>query len=132
MKRILYILIALAALCSCGGKSLKVTDPAERQALRTRDAAECPADSLFTAKTVEITLGITDRIKPKALLSDFRQSMAESEQEKPVEKVKEAYASVKSAHSAEYGPGLTLYCAVMLVALVVVIIVKIFKALFKK
>lgn len=131
MKRYLLIILALLALTGCAGKkhSLKVTDPAERAALRTRDAS-CPIDSIFSAKAVKTTFNVVGQVKPKALVEDFKAAQ-DTTIVKPVERAKTAYASVKELRAGEYSPGLTIYSAAIVLLFVIMMLVKILRALFK-
>ena len=130
-KRITAILLTILALAGCStGKSLKVTDPVQRDALRTRNAT-CPIDSVFTGASLKTTFNIVSRIKPGALISDFKEAQSLSQETKEVDKVRESYRKVKEVHSADYSPALTIYMTIMLLALIVIIIVKTARALFK-
>ena len=131
MKKVLIvILIVLPFLGFMSCTSLEVKDPSERAALRTRDTS-CPIDSVFTATSLRATFNIVDRIKPKALLTDFREAQAVSQETKALARVKDSYNKVRQEHSEEYSPGLTIYMALMLLALVVIVLVKTARALFK-
>ena len=131
MKRIVIILLAILTLAGCSdGKSLKVTQPEQRAALRTRDAS-CPIDSVFTGASLKTTFNIVDRIKPKALVSDFIEAQSLSQEARKFDKAKESYLKVKEEHSSDYSPALTIYMTIMLLALIVIIIVKTARALFK-
>lgn len=131
MKRFLLILLTILAVTACGGKkSLKVTDPEERHAMRTRDL-DCPIDSVFTAKAIKTTFDLTGSIKPKAFISDFKETLAASEEEKALEKAKSAYNSVKTDHAADYNTGLTIYTVAIVLVFAVMMLVKIFRAIFK-
>ena len=131
MKRITVILLAILTLAGCsGGKSLKVTQPEERAALRTRDAS-CPIDSVFTSASLETTFNIAGRIKPKALISDFKEAQSLSQETKETAKIKESYRKVKEEHSSDYSPALTIYMTIMLLVLIVIIVAKTARALFK-
>lgn len=130
MKRTIILLLAVLALVGCGGrKSLKVTDPAERIAMRTRDAS-CPIDSVFTAKGRKITFDIVGQVKPKALVADYKEALNLSTETRTMARAKGAYASVKETKAEEYNPGLTIYCTIMIIAFVLIVLGKVIYALF--
>ena len=72
-----------------------------------------------------------DRIKPKALVTDFKEAHSLSQETNELTKIKESYKAVKEEHSSDYSPALTIYMVIMLLALIVIIIVKTARALFK-
>ena len=128
MKRILALFLAVLTIAGCG--RLKVDDPAERAALRTRDAS-CPIESVFSAQGLKTTLSIAGRIKPGRLLDDYKQARTVCEQTKPLAKAKEAFAKVKEEKAGEYSPGLTLYSTIMFLAFIVIVLAKTGLAIFK-
>lgn len=131
MKKLITILLAVLALTGCGQKtSLKVDDPAARAAMRTRDAS-CPIDEVLSAKGMKATLNIFGEIKPKALLTDYRQALSVSEETKSMARAKDAFEAVRKDHAGEYNPGLTLYSTIMFLAFVVIVLFKTFRAIFK-
>lgn len=132
MKRFLLVLLVFAVCSACGGKkhSLKVTDPSERLSMRTRDA-ECPIDSLFTAKSLRTTFNVVETIKPGYLLKDCKVVLDTLSEDKPANKVREVYDSVRNNHSDAYNPGLTVYSAVVVLVFAVMMLVKIIRAIFK-
>ena len=110
-------------------KSLKVTDPAERAAMRTR-VDSCSVREAFGAKGCRIAFNVVSQVKPKVLVSDYKEALSLSTQTGTMEKVKEAFATVKETKSEIYNPGLTVYCTVMLVAFVPIVLGKVVYALF--
>lgn len=132
MKKYIIILIAAVLFAGCGGKkqSLKVEDPAERAALRTRDAS-CPIDSIFTSDGAATAFQVFSKVRPKAFLKDFREAESALTDVKPSDRFKEAYASVKKDHAEEYNPGLTIYCTVIVLFFVVLVLFKVIRAIFK-
>lgn len=130
MKKIIILLLAVLAVAGCGAKkSIKVTDPAERAAMRTRDAS-CPVGEAFSPKGLKIALNVAGQIKPKALVADYREAVGESTETKALAKVKGAYNSVKETRAGEYNPGLTIYCTLMFIAFVLIVLGKVVYALF--
>lgn len=130
MKKIIILLLAVLAMVGCGSKkSLKVTDPAERAAMRTR-VDSCSVREAFGAKGCRIAFNVVSQVKPKALVSDYKEALSLSTQTGTMEKVKEAFATVKETKSEIYNPGLTVYCTVMLVAFVLIVLGKVVYALF--
>lgn len=130
MKKVILILLALLALTGCGKKgSLKVTDPAERAAMRTRDTS-CPYDSVLTAKGLKITFNVISQIKPKKLAADYKEAKLASAETKPIAQMKDAYATVKKDQAEVYNPGLTIYCTVMFIAFVLIVLGRVIYALF--
>lgn len=132
MKRYLLILLAVLVCAGCGGKkkSLKVEDPVQRAALRTRDAS-CPIDSMFTSNALGKTFDIVGQVKPKALFTDFKEAMSDTSSVKPLEKVKNSWSSVKAEHSEEYSSGLTVYSTVIVLLFVFLLLFKVIRAIFK-
>lgn len=131
MKKLVVLLLAVLALASCGKKeSIKVTDPDEIQALRTRDAS-CPVDSVLSPEGAKIIFNVVGRVKPKAFVSDFFNAKKVSEKDKSMEKIKEAYSVVKETKAQEYSPGLTIYASVMIVLFVIFMLLRLFRAIFK-
>ena len=128
MKRLLLIVLTILTCISCGRN--KVTDPAQRRELRTRDIT-CPIDSVLSPKAVKTTFNITGTVKPEAFINDYKESYAACTAEKPADKIKEAYKSVKEKHSADYNPGLTIYSVMMLLVFVILMLVKILRAIFR-
>ena len=130
MKKIFFLLLAVLTFAGCGNRqSLKVTDPAEKAAMRTRDAS-CPVNEVFSAKGLKIAFNVVNQVKPKALVSDFKEAYGISEETKTLARVKGAYASVKETRAGEYNPGLTIYCTVMIIAFVLIVLGKVVYALF--
>ena len=130
MKKIIILLLTVLAMVGCGSKkSLKVTDPAERAAMRTR-VDSCSVREAFGAKGCRIAFNVVSQVKPKALVSDYKEALSLSTQTGTMEKVKEAFATVKETKSEIYNPGLTVYCTVMLVAFVLIVLGKVVYALF--
>lgn len=131
MKRLIAILLAILALAGCGKKtSLKIEDPAQRAALRTRDAS-IPVDKVLSAEGLKTTFNILGEIKPKALVSDFKAANAASEETKALAKAKDAYATVQKDHAEDYNPGLTIYSTVMFLMFIVIVTIKTIRAIFK-
>ncbi|MCF0165618.1 MAG: hypothetical protein HUJ89_00325 [Bacteroidales bacterium] len=131
MKRFLLVLLAVTLLAGCGGKkSLKVEDPVQRAALRTRDT-ECPVDSLFTAKGVKTAFSVFSQVKPKAFIRDFKEAQSDTTALKPLEKIRASYAAVKEEHSTEYSPGLTIYSTIIFLVFIFLTLFKVIRAIFK-
>lgn len=131
MKRLVAIILAVLTLAGCGSRtSIKVNDPSERAALRTRDAS-CPAGDVLSAKGLKTTLDVFGEIKPKAFLKDYRQAASVSEETKAAAKVRGAFETVKEEHSGEYNPSLTLYSTIMFLAFFVIVVIKTIRAIFK-
>ena len=130
MKRIIILLLAVLAVVGCGSKqSLRVTDPAERAAMRTR-VDSCTVKEAFGAKGRRIAFDVSSKVKPKALAADFKEAMGQSTETKILAKAKGAFASVKEAKAEEYNPGLTVYCTIMIIAFVLIVLGKVIYALF--
>ena len=132
MKRYLVVFLTLLLLVGCGGKkSLKVEDPAQRAALRTRDT-ECPIDSLFTSRGVKTAFNVFSQVKPKAFIRDFKEARSKVDPSlKFLEKIKTAYGAVKEEHSKEYSPGLTIYSTIIFLVFIILTLFKVIRAIFK-
>ena len=129
MKKIVILLLTVLAVVGCGSKkSLKVTDPAERAAMRTR-VDSCSVREAFGAKGCKIAFNVVSQVKPKAFVADYKEALSLSTETKSMEKVKGAFATVKETKSGIYNPGLTIYCTVMLIAFVLIVLGKVVFAL---
>ena len=130
MKKIVILLLTVLAVVGCGSKkSLKVNDPAERAAMRTR-VDSCSVREAFGAKGCKIAFNVVSQVKPKAFVADYKEALSLSTETKSMEKVKGAFATVKETKSGIYNPGLTIYCTVMLIAFVLIVLGKVVFALF--
>ena len=130
MKKIILLLITITTIVGCGSrKSLNVTDPAEREAMRTR-VDSCTVKEAFGAKGLKIAFNITDQVKPKSLVTDYKEALSLSTETKPMAKARGALSTVKETKSEIYNPGLTIYCTVMLIAFVLIVLGKVLFALF--
>ena len=130
MKKIIILLLTVLAMVGCGSKkSLKVTDPAERAAMRTR-VDSCSVREAFGAKGCRIAFNVVSQVKPKALKADYKEALSLSTETKTLARARGAFATVKETKSEIYNPGLTVYCTVMLVAFVLIVLGKVVYALF--
>lgn len=130
MKKIIILLLLVLAVIGCGSKkSLQVSDPAKREAMRTR-VDSCSFREAFGAKGCKITFNVVSQIKPKDLLADYKEALSLSTETKSMEKVKGAFDTVKESKSEIYNPGLTIYCTVMLIAFVLIVLGKVVYAFF--
>ena len=131
MKRYLLIILAVLVCAGCSSKkSLKVEDPAERAAMRTRHDT-CTVGSAFSPKGLAIAFDVARQVKPKAFKKDMKEARAASAEEKPLAKIKDAFSTVQKEHSEEYNPGLTLYSMATILVFVILMIFKIIRAIFK-
>ena len=102
MRKIIILLLAILAMVGCGSKkSLKVTAPAERAAMRTR-VDSCSVPEAFGAKGCKIAFNVISQVKPKALVSDYKEALSLSTETGTMEKVKGAFATVKETKSGIY------------------------------
>ena len=130
MKKVLFLLLSVLLLAGCGSRqSMKITDPAERAAMRTRDES-CSAKEAFSLKGLKLALNVVSQVKPKTLVADYKEALSLSTETKSLARTRGAFESVKQAKSSEYNPGLTLYCSLMLVAFVLIVLGKVIYALF--
>lgn len=130
MKKIIILLLAVLAVVGCGSKkSLKVTDPAERAAMRTR-VDSCTVKEAFGAKGRKIAFNVASQVKPKTLKADYKEALSLSTETKSLAKARGAFATVKETKADQYNPGLTIYCTVMFIAFVLIVLGKVIYALF--
>lgn len=130
MRRLAYILMMVLLLAGCG-KKVKVTDPAQRAALRTRNT-EIPVDSVLTASGRKAILDVFSRMDSKQLKEDWSQARESATAEKASDKFKEACQYIKEHHSPSYSPALTIYFRLMLIAFAVYVAVRLGRALILK
>lgn len=136
MKRNLHIVLLLALSlaftgCSLNVQSLKVADPAEREALRTRSDS-CSIDSLSLSSAVGTAFSVLDMVKPKVLWSDIQTAEDAATAEKLVGEAKEVFLAVRDRHTDGYSPWLTLYSILSVLAIMTVMIVMTVKAIRKR
>ena len=117
MKKVqIIVLLALAVLgsFSCNGKKrVKITDPVQQQALRTRDES-IPIDSLFTGQAVKKIASPFKRIAIGKMFADgkvaYRESAEKGAREKYAEKLrkKDNMKKEDAAKAAEKADSTTL------------------------